>query len=218
MTTRAKSSYVSIFSCTFSQTQRIAVAVPLGVPALQSTNHSHTCGDTPGLQQGSQQPGCACSDYCLLGAGTGSGDRAFSSGAALKGDGEHFTVHVPPHVIEDYEDRKMIPQPPTIRPPDMVMARQTIAFWDFPKPLIMAINGLAVGGGANIALANYADMVICSRTARFKYPFSTLGITPELGSSSLIPFVVGMAKAKEIMMLGVRLLGSATALPHTVLL
>ena len=85
-----------------------------------------------------------------------------------------------------------------------VMARQTIAFWDFPKPLIMAVNGLAVGGGANIALANHADLVVCSSKARFKYPFSTLGLTPELGSSMLIPFVVGMAKAKEIMMLGVR--------------
>ena len=113
-------------------------------------------------------------------------------------------MHVPPHVVDDYEKRKMTNQPPSIRPPDMVMARQTIAFWDFPKPLIMAVNGLAVGGGANIALANYADMVICSTSARFKYPFSTLGLTPELGSSSLIPFVVGMAKAKEIMMIGVR--------------
>ena len=136
--------------------------------------------------------------------GTGCGDRAFSSGAALKGDGEHFTVHIPPHVVDDYEKRKMVPQPSTIQPADMVMARQTIAFWDFPKPLVMAVNGLAVGGGANIALANYADIVICSSTARFKYPFSTLGLTPELGSSSLIPFVVGMAKAKEMMMLGVR--------------
>lgn len=114
-------------------------------------------------------------------------------------------MHIPRHVVDDYEKRKMVPQPSNIKPADMVMARQTIAFWDFPKPLVMAVNGLAVGGGANIALANYADIVICSSAARFKYPFSTLGLTPELGSSSLIPFVVGMAKAKEIMMLGVRM-------------
>ena len=84
----------------------------------------------------------------------------------------------------------------------MVLAALTIAFWDFPKPIVAAVNGLAVGGGANIALANYADIVICSTNARFKYPFSTLGLTPELGSSQLIPFIVGMAKAKEIMMIG----------------
>ena len=38
----------------------------------------------------------------------------------------------------------------------MVLAALTIAFWDFPKPIVAAVNGLAVGGGANIALANYA--------------------------------------------------------------
>ena len=58
-----------------------------------------------------------------------------------------------------------------------------------------------VSTGKRLDQANYADMVICSTNARFKYPFSTLGLTPELGSSQLIPFIVGMAKAKEIMML-----------------
>ena len=125
---------------------------------------------------------------------TATGERAFSSGAALRGD---KTVHVPKHALEDYAKRGMLS-----RPGDMVMAAQTIAFWDFPKPLIAAVNGLAVGGGANIALANYADMVLCSTNARFKYPFADLGLTPELGSSLVIPFLVGMSKAKEIMMIG----------------
>ena len=89
---------------------------------------------------------------------TATGERAFSSGAALRGD---KTVHVPKHALEDYAKRGMLS-----RPGDMVMAAQTIAFWDFPKPLIAAVNGLAVGGGANIALANYADMVLCSTNAR----------------------------------------------------
>ena len=43
---------------------------------------------------------------------------------------------------------------------DLVLAGQTKAFWDFPKPVVMSINGLAVGGGVNIALANFADVVI----------------------------------------------------------
>ena len=48
---------------------------------------------------------------------------------------------------------------------------------------MLAINGLAVGGAANIALANFGDLVIACESARFKYPFAQLGITPELGSS-----------------------------------
>merc|ERR1719199_1984076 len=77
-----------------------------------------------------------------------------------------------------------------------------MAFWDFPKPSIAAINGLAVGGAANIAFANYHDLVICSTNARFMYPFPRLGFTPELGSSFMIPYQIGMARAKELMFLG----------------
>merc|ERR1711948_179194 len=83
-------------------------------------------------------------------------------------------------------------------PGDFVLKNQTLAFWDFPKPSIVAVNGLAVGGAANIALANYHDLVICSTAARFMYPFPKLGFTPELGSSFMLPYLVGMAKAKEI--------------------
>ena len=77
-----------------------------------------------------------------------------------------------------------------------------MALWDFPKPIVGAINGLGVGGGANMALANCMDLVVCSTNARFMYPFSTLGITPEMGSTYMMPYLVGMAKAKEMMLLG----------------
>ena len=68
----------------------------------------------------------------------------------------------------------------------------TLAFWDFPKPSIVAVNGLAVGGTANIALVNFHDLVFCSPEARFKYPFADLGFTPELGSSFMMPRVLQM--------------------------
>jgi len=124
---------------------------------------------------------------------TGTGPRSFNSGAALKGD---LVTHVPRDIIVAYSKLGMAP---TIG--DWVQAPLTKAFWDFPKPLIMAVNGLAVGGGCNIALANCGDIVLCSTKARFTYPFAKLGVTPEFGSSLMMPFLVGMSKAKELMML-----------------
>merc|ERR1711971_1360969 len=50
--------------------------------------------------------------------------------------------------------------------------------------------------------AGFSDLVFCSTRARFMYPFARLGITPELGSSLVMPWLVGMSKAKEMMMLG----------------
>mmetsp|Transcript_71700 Transcript_71700/g.149849 ORF Transcript_71700/g.149849 Transcript_71700/m.149849 type:complete len:323 (-) Transcript_71700:135-1103(-) len=125
---------------------------------------------------------------------TSTGVRAFSSGAALKGDD---TIHVDKEIVKAYRARGLAQEPG-----DWVLAAETKAFWDCPKPVIMAVNGMAVGGGANIALANFADVVFASKTAKFTYPFAKLGITPELGSSLVIPFVVGMSKAKEIMLGG----------------
>lgn len=124
---------------------------------------------------------------------TATGKKAFCAGAQLKGDRR---VHVPEEIVSAYRVRGMAHMG------DFVLAEQTKAFWDFPKPLIMAINGLAIGGGVNLALANFGDMVLCSKEARFMLPFAKLGITPELGSSLVLPWLIGMAKAKELMMTG----------------
>eukprot|EP00747_Dinoflagellata_sp_TGD_P030424 gnl/TRDRNA2_/TRDRNA2_134614_c0_seq1.p1 gnl/TRDRNA2_/TRDRNA2_134614_c0~~gnl/TRDRNA2_/TRDRNA2_134614_c0_seq1.p1 ORF type:complete len:239 (-),score=56.11 gnl/TRDRNA2_/TRDRNA2_134614_c0_seq1:19-735(-) len=125
---------------------------------------------------------------------TATGSKAFNSGAALKGDMKNY---VPKEIVKAYAERGMAPAGG-----DMVLSPQTKAFWDFPKPIIMAINGLAVGGGANVALAGYGDMVLCSKKSRFMWPFAKLGLTPELGSSMMIPWLIGMPKAKELMMTG----------------
>ena len=87
--------------------------------------------------------------------------------------GGDMTVHVPVGCVDEYTERGMMPGAQS--PGNMVLREQTQAFWDFPKPVIFAINGLAVGGGANIALANYGDLVVCSTNARFKWPFAQLG-------------------------------------------
>ena len=128
---------------------------------------------------------------CLVWTGKG---RAFSSGAAL-GPGAAQTT-ISDAIQEAMQDRNMGPDG------TMVLKAMTEAFWDFPKPSICAVNGLAVGGAANIALVNFHDLVYCAEEARFKYPFADLGFTPELGSSMMMPQLVGMVRAKEIMFLG----------------
>lgn len=87
----------------------------------------------------------------------------------------------------------------------MALKCLTLAFWDFPKVSVVAVNGLAIGGAANVALANYHDIVVASTDAYFKYPFSDIGLTPELGSSYMLPRMVGMARAKALLMLGDKL-------------
>lgn len=124
---------------------------------------------------------------------TGSGDKAFNAGADLKFDTTQF---VPEKARADYLSRNLGP-----KSGDWVLTNDTIAFWDFPKPSICAVNGMAIGGAANIALMNYHDLVICSENAKFMYPFPKLGFIPELGSSLMMPALVGTARAKEIFFL-----------------
>ncbi len=55
----------------------------------------------------------------------------------------------------------------------------------FDKPLIAAVNGLAVGFGATLLL--YCDVVVAAVSARFRFPFTSLGLVPEAGSTALLP-------------------------------
>eukprot|EP01065_Artemidia_motanka_P034876 TRINITY_DN42867_c0_g1_i1.p1 TRINITY_DN42867_c0_g1~~TRINITY_DN42867_c0_g1_i1.p1 ORF type:complete len:312 (+),score=158.34 TRINITY_DN42867_c0_g1_i1:76-936(+) len=127
----------------------------------------------------------------LVWAGKG---RAWCSGAALKGDRK---IYVPKDIQKEYAKRNMMRNPR-----DMVLKSQTLAFWDFPKPQIAAVQGMAVGGAVNMAFANYFDLVLVSDDSKFKYPFVKLGLTPELGSSMVLPRLVGYARAKELLFLG----------------
>lgn len=63
----------------------------------------------------------------------------------------------------------------------------------FPKPIVAAVNGVAVGVGTT--MLPYCDIVLVSETARFRLPFAPLGVVPEAGSSYTLPIVMGWRAA-----------------------
>jgi 2-(1,2-epoxy-1,2-dihydrophenyl)acetyl-CoA isomerase len=69
-----------------------------------------------------------------------------------------------------------------------------------PKPVVAAVNGVAAGAGANIALA--CDVVVAAESASFIQAFSKLGLIPDSGGTYTLPRLIGWQKASALMMLG----------------
>ena len=74
---------------------------------------------------------------------------------------------------------------------------------ELPKPIIAAVNGVAAGAGANLALA--CDIVLAARSASFVESFARLGLVPDSGGTYFLPRLVGMARAMGLSLLGERL-------------
>lgn len=71
------------------------------------------------------------------------------------------------------------------------------------KPVIAAVNGVAAGAGANIALA--CDLVVAAESASFIQAFSKIGLIPDSGGTYFLPRLIGMAKASGLMLTGEKL-------------
>ena len=71
---------------------------------------------------------------------------------------------------------------------------------DFSKPLVAAVRGNAVGIGTTMLL--HADAVFAGTSARFRLPFTQLGLVPEAGSSLLLPLSVGRMRASWMLLAG----------------
>ena len=87
---------------------------------------------------------------------------------------------------------------------DIAQKKLCLKFWQLDKPVIAAINGLAIGGGFTVPLA-CADLIYVSEHTWVKLPFINLGLIPELASSYLLPRLVGFQRAKEIIFFGEKL-------------
>ncbi|HBN29736.1 MAG: enoyl-CoA hydratase-related protein [Rhodobacterales bacterium] len=104
---------------------------------------------------------------------TGNG-RAFCSGQDLGGSTAMTDLDLGIALREEYE--------PMLR-----------AIYDCPIPTISAVNGVAAGAGANLALA--ADVVIASESAYFLQAFALIGLIPDAGGTYFLPRNMGFAKA-----------------------
>jgi enoyl-CoA hydratase len=113
---------------------------------------------------------------------TGSGEKAFCAGADLA-----ETTGITPAVASE-----------TIRQAH----RMCIEIEKLSKPVVAAVNGLALGGGFELALA--CDLRVAARRATFGLPEVTLGLLPAMGGTQRLPKLVGLARAKEIALLGKR--------------
>ena len=77
------------------------------------------------------------------------------------------------------------------------------ALRDLPMPVVCAVNGVAAGAGANIALA--CDITLAAKSASFIQAFCKIGLVPDSGGTWTLPRAVGMARAKALALLGDKL-------------
>jgi enoyl-CoA hydratase len=115
---------------------------------------------------------------------TGSGNKSFVSGADISGLQALETAQ------EGFEHSRSAHQ---------ILTR----IRELDKPVIMAVNGYALGGGCELAMAG--DIIIASENASFGQPEVNLGIIPGFGGTQRLPRLVGRTKALELILTGDRI-------------
>jgi len=78
--------------------------------------------------------------------------------------------------------------------------------WELDKPTVAAVNGTAVGPGAHLALA--CDFVLTQATTRFIWSFARWGLVVDAGGAYLLPRLVGLPRAKAMVLLGEQVVGA----------
>jgi 2-(1,2-epoxy-1,2-dihydrophenyl)acetyl-CoA isomerase len=112
--------------------------------------------------------------------------NAFSSGGYFN---MKYVTSIPPEIMKEIDLS------------DIAQKRLCVKLWNFNKPVIAAINGLAVGIGITLPLVG-ADLIYMSEDAWLGFYFVKRAVIPEFSSSFVLPFLVGFQKAKEIIFFG----------------
>ncbi len=120
---------------------------------------------------------------------TGAGDKAFSAGADIK----MFQKMTP------LDAKKYL----------KITKGTSSRIENFPKPVIAAVNGFAIGGGLELAMS--CDIIISSENAKFGQGEINIGIIPGVGGTQRLPRLVGVKRAKELIFTG-DLIDARTAL------
>jgi len=107
------------------------------------------------------------------------------------------------------QDLSLRVTPPDAPPPDLGASLETYyiplvkRLRNLPLPVVVGVNGVAAGAGANLALAG--DIVIAKTSASFIQPFCRLGLLPDTGGTWALPRLVGSARALGLALLGDKL-------------
>ncbi len=126
----------------------------------------------------------------------------------LSGEGEHFCGGMDLSVVNAASERK--PRAGDIQRRMPRGANRLIpAMLDVQLPIVCAVRGWASGLGCHLALAS--DFTIAARSARFVEPFVKRGFTPDSGATYLLHRLIGVARAKQMLLLGREVSGEEAA-------
>ena len=112
--------------------------------------------------------------------------NAFSSGGYFN---MNMITSIPKEILEEIDLT------------DIAIKRLSMKFWNFSKPVIAAINGLAVGAGFTMPLIG-ADLIYMSEDAWIGFYFIRRAVIAEFGADFLLPFYIGFQKTKELLYFG----------------
>ena len=127
--------------------------------------------------------------------------------ALLTGAGRGFCAGVDLEALKAHQTQPAVAGAPRLGEEDF-LRKLPLELAAFPKPVIVAINGAAIGVGVTMTLP--CDIRIAADTAKLGLTFAKLGLLPGLGSTHLLPRLVGMAKALELV-LTARVISAAEA-------